>query len=44
MDMTEYEKMQATIKLLSKLSEVQSAVEAEDTWLPPEDVRNQLEL
>ncbi len=43
-DMTEYEKTQATIKLLSKLSEAESAVKTGDAWLSPEDVHNQLGL
>ncbi len=41
-DMVEYEKTQATIKLLSKLSEAESAVKAGNAWLTPEEVRNQL--
>jgi len=43
-DIAEYEKTQATIKLLSKLTEAQSAVKDEDAWLSPEDVQNQLGL
>ena len=43
-DITEYEKTQATIKLLSKLAEAESAVKEENNWLSPEDIQRQLEL
>jgi len=41
-DMAEYEKTQATIKLLSKLSEAESAGKESNAWLSPEDVQKQL--
>jgi prevent-host-death family protein len=41
-DMVEYEKTQATIKLLSKLTEAESAVKEEAAWLSPEEVQKRL--
>jgi hypothetical protein len=43
-DMAEYEKTQATIKLLSKLNEAESAAKDGNAWLSPEDVHKQLGL
>ena len=43
-DIEEYEKNQATIKLLSKLIEAERAVKSEDDWLAGEQVRKSLEL
>lgn len=43
-DMAEYEKTQATIKLLSKLTEAENAVKEGNTWLTPDDVQKQLGL
>lgn len=43
-DMAEYEKTQATIKLLSKLNEAENAVKDGNVWLSPEDVQKQLGL
>ncbi|MHA6482523.1 type II toxin-antitoxin system Phd/YefM family antitoxin [Paenibacillus sp. strain BS8-2] len=40
-DIEEYEKTQATIKLLSKLSEAETTVKDGD-WLSAEDVKNRL--
>ena len=42
-DMAEYEKLKATIKLLSQLSDAEKAVKNEDDWLTPEDVLKSLE-
>ena len=42
MDMEEYEKMHATIKLLSKLIEAEKAVKKGDEWLTSEQVRESL--
>lgn len=42
-DIEEYEKTQATIKLLSKLSEAETAVK-DRGWLSAEDVKNCLEV
>lgn len=41
LDIEEYEKTQATIKLLVKLSEAETAVK-DGGWLSPEDVKNSL--
>lgn len=43
-DMAEYEKTQATIKLLSKLAEAENAVKDDAAWLSPEDVQKSLGL
>ena len=43
-DIEEYEKTQATIKLLSKLLEAEKAVQNEDEWLTNEQVRESLGL
>ena len=43
-DMKEYEKTQASLKLISKLAEAENAVKDESTWLSPEDVQKQLGL
>ena len=42
-DMDEYEKMQATIKLMSKLSEAEYSV-AENGWVTEDEARKRLEL
>lgn len=41
-DMDEYEKYKATIKLLSKLSEAEREVKNEEDWLSADDVKNSL--
>ncbi len=41
-DIEEYEKTQATIKLLSKLLEGEQAVHKEDEWLTEQQVRENL--
>ncbi|MCG8501506.1 MAG: type II toxin-antitoxin system prevent-host-death family antitoxin [Firmicutes bacterium] len=43
-DIEEYEKTQATIKLLSKLLEAEKAVQNGDEWLTNEQVRESLGL
>lgn len=43
LDIEEYEKTQATIKLLSKLMEAEKAVKSGDEWLFEEQVRKSLE-
>ena len=43
-DMAEYEKTQATIKLLSKLADAENAVKDDAAWLSPEDVQKSLGL
>lgn len=43
-DITEYEKTKATIKLLSKLAEAEGAVKDGNAWLSTEDVQKQLGL
>lgn len=43
-DMAEYEKTQATIKLLSKLTEAEGAAKDGNAWLTPVDVHKQLGL
>lgn len=42
-DMSEYEKIKATIKLLSQLSDAENAIKTESDWISPEDVRKELE-
>jgi antitoxin Phd len=42
MDIGEYEKTQATIKLLSKLSEAESAVKENSAWLSEEEAKKKL--
>ena len=42
-DMDEYEKMQATIKLMSKLSEAECSV-TENGWITEDEARKRLEL
>lgn len=42
-DIDEYEKMQATIKLMSKLSEAECSV-AENGWITEDEARKRLEL
>lgn len=41
-DIKEYEKTQATIKLLSKLMEAEKAVKNGDEWLSEEQIRKSL--
>jgi prevent-host-death family protein len=41
-DIVEYEKIQATIKLLSKLSEAEAAVKNGDEWLSIEEAEKNL--
>jgi prevent-host-death family protein len=43
-DIEEYEKNQATVKLLSKLLEAEKAVKAGNEWLTGENVRETLGL
>ncbi len=43
-DIEEYEKTQATIKLLSKLLAGEQAVQKEDEWLTEQQVRENLEV
>lgn len=43
-DIEEYEKNQATIKLLSKLIEAERAAKSEDAWLTSDQVRKSLGL
>lgn len=43
LDIKEYEKTQATIKLLSELMEAEKAVKSGDEWLSAEQVRKSLE-
>ena len=42
MDIQEYEKQQAVIKLLSKLSEAEDAIKTGDEWKSLDDLRNAL--
>lgn len=42
MDIKEYQKTQATIKLLSKLMEAEKAIIKGDEWLSEEEVRQDL--
>ena len=41
-DIEEYEKTKATIKLLSKLSEAEDSIKDEKMWISSEEVRNVL--
>ncbi len=41
-DMVEYEKIKATIKLLSQLSDAEKAIKSDSDWLSTEDVRKSL--
>ncbi|MDY4078930.1 MAG: type II toxin-antitoxin system prevent-host-death family antitoxin [Clostridium sp.] len=41
-DIEEYEKTKATIKLLSKLSEAENSIKDEEMWISSEEVRNVL--
>ena len=43
LDMQEYEKQQAVIKLLSKLSEADDAIKAGDTWKSLDDLKKALD-
>lgn len=43
MDIQDYEKQQAVIKLLSKLSEAEDAIKTGDEWKSLDDLRNALE-
>ena len=42
LDINDYEKQQATIKLLSKLSEADEAVKTDSEWLNLDDVKKNL--
>jgi hypothetical protein len=42
MDIEEYEKNQATIKLLSKLIEAENRVKSKDDWMNEEQVKEKL--
>jgi antitoxin Phd len=42
LDIKEYQKNQATIKLLSKLMEAEKAIKTGDEWLPEEQVKTDL--
>lgn len=42
LDIEEYEKNQATIKLLSKLMEAEKAIKSESDWLTEEQVKEEL--
>lgn len=42
LDIKEYQKTQATIKLLSKLMEAEQAIETGEEWLSEEEVRRDL--
>lgn len=44
LDIEEYEKNQATIKLLSKLMEAEKAVKNGDEWLSENQIRKSLEV
>lgn len=44
LDIEEYEKSQATIKLLSKLMEAEKAIKTGDEWLTEEQVKEDLEV
>lgn len=44
LDIEEYEKSQATIKLLSKLMEAKKAIKTGDEWLTEEQVKKDLEV
>jgi len=44
LDIEEYEKTQATLKLLSKLMEAEKAVKNGDEWLSEEQIRKSLEV
>ncbi len=41
-DIEEYERNQATIKLLSKLMEAEKAIKTEDEWLSEEEIKKDL--
>lgn len=41
-DIEEYEKTNAAIKLLSKLSEAENSIKDEEMWISSEEVRNVL--
>ena len=43
MDIQDYEKQQAVIKLLSKLSEAEDAIKTGDEWKSLDDLRHALE-
>jgi len=43
MEIQDYEKQQAVIKLLSKLSEAEDAIKTGDEWKSLDDLRNALE-
>ena len=44
LDMQEYEKQQAVIKLLSKLSEAEDAIKTGDEWKLLDDLKRALEV
>lgn len=41
-DMAEYEKIKATLKLLSQLSDAEKAIKSDNDWLSNDDVRKSL--
>jgi prevent-host-death family protein len=43
-DIAEYQKQEATIKLLSKLAEAEKAIKTGEEWLTTDDVKAALEL
>jgi prevent-host-death family protein len=43
-DIAEYQKQEATIKLLSKLAEAEKAIKTGEEWLTNDDVKAALEL
>jgi prevent-host-death family protein len=42
MDIEEYEKIQATIKLLEKLIKAENIIESNDDWLDEDEVKDKL--
>jgi len=43
-DIREYEKTQASLKIMTKLTKAEIAVKDEEAWLTPEEVRQQMEV
>ncbi len=43
-DIAEYQKQEATMKLLSKLAEAEKAIKTGDEWLTTADVKAELEV
>jgi hypothetical protein len=44
LDIEEYDKQQAVIKLLSKLSEAEDAIKTEEEWKSLDDLKKALEV